>query len=682
MRTCPYVARALVVISLATLLGSCGDNGGGSVSGRVAYSIGGTMTGLLVGTKTPLTLLYTPSDPTQSAQTLQLSADGNWAFSPVPSGSSGSVSVKAQPAVLDQTCLLENASAGSTSQPSTSVTVRVASEPVTTIQVTCNLTPAFAANAVLSGLPTAPAGTTYNTYNVILYLTVTDIHGNQQVGKMTPPDGTPPNGTPFPFECGGAPPVPCQFTDGSTYQASIEQPTQTNGLIPESCVMTSQSARGVIAEKDIQIQVQCSPIGRFLYVVAGTDVATGTVVPLAINPKTGALTQNGAAVVTAVEPGTLSVLPPSTAVDPNHPPSTPGFAYLVNYQTSTLSGYSISYSSGAIAALNPASVSTPALPWEFGGVPALPFNGNFLYVTGNGGKQIQPYQINSSTGAVTAGTPVATGNNPWGNIVLVPGGKFAYQVNLNDATYQVFSIDPSTGALTMQGGPVSASAPLWLIVEPRGRFAYIQSYVAPKTVFWSYHIDSSTGQLSQVGQSIESGTAFGTYLWGAPAIDPSGTYMFSTNDNDNVVSVFQINADGTLASAPGSPFQPGYWQMPTNVVFSPGGRFVYILAHKTSNIAAYSVNLTPANGETALTLVGLYPTGGSTDTQGTFAYGADPNDLAIEPSGRFLYVCNGVSNTVSAFYIDANSGALSPVVGSPFSLPSGTVSPRDITIVP
>jgi 6-phosphogluconolactonase (cycloisomerase 2 family) len=49
--------------------------------------------------------------------------------------------------------------------------------------------------------------------------------------------------------------------------------------------------------------------------------------------------------------------------------------------------------------------------------------------------------------------------------------------------------------------------------------------------------------------------------------------------------------------------------------------------------------------------------------------GATPVWIAIDPSGRFLYVGCHNSALINAFTIDPDSGALSPVPGSPFAAP-------------
>jgi 6-phosphogluconolactonase (cycloisomerase 2 family) len=54
-----------------------------------------------------------------------------------------------------------------------------------------------------------------------------------------------------------------------------------------------------------------------------------------------------------------------------------------------------------------------------------------------------------------------------------------------------------------------------------------------------------------------------------------------------------------------------------------------------------------------------------------FAAGASPRSLAFGASGKFLYTANpgGTTASVSGFTVDATSGALTALSGSPFPLP-------------
>lgn len=50
-----------------------------------------------------------------------------------------------------------------------------------------------------------------------------------------------------------------------------------------------------------------------------------------------------------------------------------------------------------------------------------------------------------------------------------------------------------------------------------------------------------------------------------------------------------------------------------------------------------------------------------------FAAGSAPTHVTVDPSGRFVYTANAGDGTVSAYTINASSGALTPVYGSPFA---------------
>jgi DNA-binding beta-propeller fold protein YncE len=116
------------------------------------------------------------------------------------------------------------------------------------------------------------------------------------------------------------------------------------------------------------------------------------------------------------------------------------------------------------------------------------------------------------------------------------------------------------------------------------------------------------------------------------------------------VSAYSIGANGALTqlTSLGSPFAAGF--NPVSVAVDPTGKFVYVANGGDNTVSAYSVG---ASG--ALTAVPGTP----------FAAGQFPFSVAVEPTGKFAYVAN-VGGNVSAYSIGA-SGALTPVPGSPFA---------------
>src|SRR6202043_1922650 len=82
-------------------------------------------------------------------------------------------------------------------------------------------------------------------------------------------------------------------------------------------------------------------------------------------------------------------------------------------------------------------------------------------------------------------------------------------------------------------------------------------------------------------------------------------------------------------------------------------RFVYVANGGSNNISAYAINA--ASG--AVTAISGSP----------FPAGSVPYSITIDPSGKFAYVANQGNGDVSAFAINGSSGALTTVSGSPFA---------------
>lgn len=85
----------------------------------------------------------------------------------------------------------------------------------------------------------------------------------------------------------------------------------------------------------------------------------------------------------------------------------------------------------------------------------------------------------------------------------------------------------------------------------------------------------------------------------------------------------------------------------------PLDNFVYVSNLGSDNISAFALDA--ATG--ALTVVAGSP----------FAAGTQPSSVAVDPTGMFAYVVNAGAGTVSVYAIDATTGALTPISASPFA---------------
>ncbi len=128
-----------------------------------------------------------------------------------------------------------------------------------------------------------------------------------------------------------------------------------------------------------------------------------------------------------------------------------------------------------------------------------------------------------------------------------------------------------------------------------------------------------------------------------------GEFAYVTNAGSNNVSAYTINlTTGALTAIAGSPFA-GRCQSSWSVItfnLTSSGNFAYVANQNSNNVSAYSVDATTG----ALTAIAGSP----------FAAGANPSVVNIRSSatGFFAYVANQNSNNVSAYSVDATTGAL------------------------
>jgi DNA-binding beta-propeller fold protein YncE len=208
-----------------------------------------------------------------------------------------------------------------------------------------------------------------------------------------------------------------------------------------------------------------------------------------------------------------------------------------------------------------------------------------------------------------------------------------------------FREDPYSGVLTqLSGSPYSVGDGVRaLALHPSGKFLYAANPGQNEDDISLFMIQSD-GTLSEAPRTL-AGTS-PTLL----AMDPAGAYLYVGNALSNNISVFSIaSGTGVLSQITGSPFQINL--PPTNMQISPSGNFLYVSAPSspTGVIAIFSVSAG------ALTFAGTVPTADN-----------NPTGLAIDPSGSYLYTTNTSANSISIFSIGSN-GALTAVAGSPLA---------------
>ncbi len=394
--------------------------------------------------------------------------------------------------------------------------------------------------------------------------------------------------------------------------------------------------------------------GNFIYAANNNG---STISGFAINPTTGALT---------AVPGSPFAAGPSCATDWVHPSGK--FLYGENFDGS-ISAYSINQKTGALTPL--AGSPFPGPPYSGNSNMRGTPNGHFLYVGPTTGG-VGAFSINQSTGALTpvAGSPFAAGSNTF-VAVADPSSNFLYVENnsTSEAPLFIFSIDPTTGALTQSGaqGLVGAYA-LWL--------GFTTGTAAVKyTPTFAYATDSGSKSISELTISSGGLTVNRTLTDSngpqASATTANGKFLYTGNANGSI-SEYKIAGTGALTKIKGSPITG--LTNPTALVFSPYYDWLYAVDPAGSLVDVYTSNATTGVltfftstgdsnnpqaaafdpfGDFSLTvetatddvLIGIPLTG----SVGTIATGLSPVAITIDPTSQFVYVANSGDNTVSAY---------------------------------
>jgi 6-phosphogluconolactonase (cycloisomerase 2 family) len=297
----------------------------------------------------------------------------------------------------------------------------------------------------------------------------------------------------------------------------------------------------------------------------------------------------------------------------------------------------------------------------------------FIYVSASAGPNTFPaaiygFAVNSS-GALSPvpGSPAPTADGG-GPIAITRDSKLLYTTSTGTGELFAFPIN-ADGSLTNAPNASGSTADysVGLVAHRTADFLYASGNSGVLTVL---AIDSATGALSQAS----SVTLSNEFLKNSAVITPNGRYLYQ-NDLDRNDDLFPASlqiagfstdaATGALSPVPGSPLtlttpSPSTTSGTGPMAIDPTGKFLYVPYQfvvvnvgSDGGLAAYSIDA--ASG--ALTAVPGSP----------FGVGGAPNSVAIDASGRFLIVSIyplGGGSRLAMFSIDPGTGALTSVPGS------------------
>jgi len=216
-----------------------------------------------------------------------------------------------------------------------------------------------------------------------------------------------------------------------------------------------------------------------------------------------------------------------------------------------------------------------------------------------------------------------------------------------------FRLDTDTGKLKLAHRTANIENPFYLAVSASQKFLYAihaKSFGGkdPEDVA-AFEITGRTGELKSLNRQSALGSA-ACYL----DVDASGKSVLVANYSTGSVAALPVNADGSLAKAAsfiqhaGSSVDPTRQKGPHAhcLVISPDNRFAFAADLGLDQILCYRLDAARAT---------------LTPNRQPFVRtppGAGPRHLTFHPNGKHVYVINELSNSITCFDYDAESGFL------------------------
>lgn len=287
------------------------------------------------------------------------------------------------------------------------------------------------------------------------------------------------------------------------------------------------------------------------------------------------------------------------------------------------------------------------------------------FVSGKEGK-IRVYSVDERSGGLALLQANATDGLP-SFLAVDPARALLFAVDEDNALIRSFELDAESGVLTpINTVSAQGDGPAHLSLSTAGNWLLVANY------------EGGSVSVIPVARNGALGNATDTESPGARAhmaiTDQSGAYAFVPCLGADLIAQYAFDSTRGLLepnAVPSAdlPANSG----PRHLVFHPQGAVAFGINETASTITSFrferaSGRLTPI--ATASTL----PEGYSGRNTGA--------EIAVHPTGRFVYGSNRGRDSIAVFSVDASSGKLSPLADVPSGRGDGPHNPRSFALSP
>jgi 6-phosphogluconolactonase len=310
--------------------------------------------------------------------------------------------------------------------------------------------------------------------------------------------------------------------------------------------------------------------------------------------------------------------------------------------------------------------SAPLLLLSHAQTPAKPAaKGQYIayvgtYTSKTNSKGIYAYRFDSEKGQLTSIGLVAETTDP-SFLAVHPNGKYLYAVNeignFNGGTsgaVSAFAIDAKTGALKfLNQVPTRGAGPCYVSLDKNGEFVLVANYDSGSIASFPVQADGSLGTTSGFVQHSGSGPDKERQE------GPHAHWIGTSPDNRFALAV-DLGLDQVIVygfdSSKGvfTPMLSGFAKVkpgagPRHLAFHPDGKIAYVLSEIESSVTVFSYQAKTGSLTSVQTISALPK---------DFSGHKEAAEIAVHPSGKFLYSSNRGHDSIAVFAIDEKKGTL------------------------
>ncbi len=280
---------------------------------------------------------------------------------------------------------------------------------------------------------------------------------------------------------------------------------------------------------------------------------------------------------------------------------------------------------------------------------------------------VTAYAVDPGTGELTALNSVSSRGKGPAQGSVHPSGKFVFVANYGGGNVAVLPVQPNGGlgeAVDVQGdeGPPGAGRPAdgppgnfsisdhngphahMIAADPSGRFVIVNDLGLDRTFVWK--LDPASGKLTANNPPFIPAASAGA----GPrhfVFHPNGRHFYNLYEEASELAVYDWDGQtgGLTLRQKLSTLPPGFagTNFTSEILITPNGRFIYVANRLHNSIAWFAVL-----GDGRVRWVG------EEWTRGDY-----PRNIALDPSGSWMFACNQRSDHVTAFRVNQANGSVS-----------------------